>query len=248
MTAVARRRATVSALVVVAVVLGTATGAMSGTGSGDPVGPTVGSTIGPAPTQSSTLPPSSASVPATETSLAGSIPTPEVSSDPGSRRTLGSGVRAPALWWGAAMGGIVVGAVFGWVWGSRRRPSHLDPSAVGPIDGVNGASGIRRPGSDTERLTRLARSIVAARDLVDPGSVLSRRLGEGLSEADFVEDSPVGERFDPARHHAVEVTATADDEQVDRIAEVRRVGYSDRTSGGALRPPEVVVYRVEISS
>jgi molecular chaperone GrpE len=50
----------------------------------------------------------------------------------------------------------------------------------------------------------------------------------------------VGERFDPARHRAVDRVVTDDQALDDLVAETERPGYSDR--GARLRLPEVLVY------
>ncbi len=146
-------------------------------------------------------------------------------------------------WWSLVLVGflgLAAGAVGGYAVRRRSAPRHADVSAAT----VPAATVTAGPSpSKTDGLEQLIEAVIAARDLVAPSSVMAQRLGAALAQGGVAELAPVGQAFDPARHHAVQVTPTSDPSNADRIAEVQRIGYSD--AHHLIRPPEVVVYRLE---
>lgn len=164
-------------------------------------------------------------------------------------------------WWDfaiVAVAGLVVGLVIGVGAGfkvarrARRRGRRLGGClGTGPplTRGQRPASQHSSSGSAPEppsamgadmALVALADAVISVRDLVEPGSALARRIGAALAAGGVVEVAPIGEPFDPALHHAVQVSATDDVNKDGRIADVERVGYRDASR--MLRAPEVVVF------
>ncbi|MEV6520675.1 nucleotide exchange factor GrpE [Longispora sp. NPDC051575] len=86
----------------------------------------------------------------------------------------------------------------------------------------------------------LVQELVYLRDRLT-SEALSGRLGRALADAGVATISPLGERFDPARHEAGGSTPAPDQGRVGRIAAVELPGYTDH--GVVLRPPVVTVYR-----
>ena len=93
---------------------------------------------------------------------------------------------------------------------------------------------------------RLIEAVISVRDLLDPDTVISRRIGAALQDSGVHELVPIGERFDPVRHHLVFTTATAVPAEDGLICEVQRVGYSQGPR--TIRVPEVVVYKLSSTS
>ncbi|HEX3732749.1 MAG TPA: hypothetical protein VHU91_07515 [Mycobacteriales bacterium] len=75
-------------------------------------------------------------------------------------------------------------------------------------------------------------------------TAISDRLAATLRSVGVVEESPVGDRFDPARHEAGGSELTTDPGLIDTVSGVEVVGYTD-ADGTVLRPPVVTVYRRE---
>jgi molecular chaperone GrpE len=167
-------------------------------------------------------------------------PNVETSSSPG---TGSDGIP----WWTLAVTGVLAAALgAGCCLVVTRRPR--DPDAAGAparrAARVSRVPPIPAPASAADAdLAALVGSVIEARDLLDPQSVMAQRLGTALARSGVSEFAPIGQPFDPARHHAVDAAPTADPARVDLIAEVQRVGYFDATH--MIRPPEVVVFRLE---
>lgn len=136
---------------------------------------------------------------------------------------------------GVALGAFGARAITG-----RQGPvtasAEADISATGPQQ-------VRVSTATSGELDQLIRSVIEARDLADPSSVMAARLGAALTEAGVRELAPVGRPFDPARHFAVGTTPAPDQDKTDVIAEVQRVGYAD--GDHVIREADVVVFRQE---
>lgn len=158
---------------------------------------------------------------------------------------------ADTKWWqwgAAAAAGLLAGAVGCYVLlRPHRRVAAPMPPTASPLRAAPTASPPQTPPSPpapaAANLATLVSSVIATRDLLDPASVLSQRLGAALSSGGVQELIPIGQPFDPNRHRAVETASTTDPASADRIAEVQRVGYRDAQN--TIRPPDVVVYRLE---
>jgi GrpE len=152
----------------------------------------------------------------------------------------GSGSGSSGIpWWALAVTGVLAAALgAGFCLVITRRPE--DTAAVTASRTVRAPEPGSAAGVD---LTALVGSVIEARDLLDPDGVMAKRLGAALARSGVSEFAPIGQRFDPARHHAVDAAPTADPASADLIAEVQRVGYFDATH--MIRLPEVVVFRLE---
>ncbi|MGH3428949.1 MAG: hypothetical protein ACRDQZ_15515 [Mycobacteriales bacterium] len=93
-----------------------------------------------------------------------------------------------------------------------------------------------------ERAT-LVDALIYVRDRAT-STAISDRLAATLRQVGVVEESPVGDRFDPARHEAGGSELTTDPDLIDTVSGVEVVGYTD-ADGTVLRPPVVTVYRRE---
>ena len=154
-----------------------------------------------------------------------------------------------APWWTLAAAGLVglalgAGACYAVVGGTGARrlpaPAPTTPASTAAL-GARPAPPAA-PAPDTAAFDAMVVSVIEARDLVDPSTVLSARLGAALASAGVSEFAPVGQRFDETRHHAVQAAPTSDPANVDLIAEVQRIGYYNQHQ--MIRLPEVVVYRM----
>lgn len=151
----------------------------------------------------------------------------------------------------AAALGLIVGAAATYLLLRGSSGRHAGPAGSGeparapqprPTVPPPGGWPAPAPGPDPRRQP-LVDGLIAARDLVDPDSVLSRRLGAALAEGGVRELAPIGERFDPGRHHAVATQPTNDPARAELIADVERVGYADAER--MIRLPDVVVFRLD---
>ncbi|MGH3544655.1 MAG: nucleotide exchange factor GrpE, partial [Mycobacteriales bacterium] len=87
----------------------------------------------------------------------------------------------------------------------------------------------------------LIRSLIHLADRAT-SSGIGDHIDATLREVGVTEDSPVGQRFDPARHEAGGFEPAPDAGSRDIITGVEIMGYHDR-DGSVLRPPVVTVYR-----
>ena len=87
---------------------------------------------------------------------------------------------------------------------------------------------------------QMVRGLIELGDLID-SPALRHRVTEVLASAGVIAVDSAGERFDPARHRAVDRVATPDASADGRIAETERLGYLDR--GRPARLPDVLVYQ-----
>ncbi len=145
--------------------------------------------------------------------------------------------RAGLPWWTLVLIGLVgvtVGVIGGYAIAGRRR-SPADP----PASTLPGPS----PASTLADLDLIIESVIEARDLAQPSTVMTRRLGEALAHAGVREFTPVGAPYDPTRHYAVGTEPAPDAASADLIAEVQRVGYL--RDSAVIRAAEVVVFRLE---
>ncbi|WP_019856326.1 nucleotide exchange factor GrpE [Actinopolyspora mortivallis] len=101
------------------------------------------------------------------------------------------------------------------------------------------ADPLERAVSERETLIRLC---VYALDRARSTGV-TERLEEGLDSVGVTALRPRGEPFDPARHEAGGVVATADHTLDGLVAETETLGFADR--GRMVRPPVVTVYRLD---
>jgi hypothetical protein len=85
----------------------------------------------------------------------------------------------------------------------------------------------------------LVEGLIELGDLLD-SPALMRRVTDALGAAGVEAVDVAGERFDPARHRAVDRVATGDPDAHGLIVETERLGYVDR--GRHTRLPEVAVY------
>jgi len=98
------------------------------------------------------------------------------------------------------------------------------------------------PPAESPGVEAMVRRVIEVRDLVSSQS-LSDRLGAALEDVGIQTVDPIGQAFDPAAQHAVDVAPTTDPSAVGRVAATERVGYLRQ--GVVLRVPEVVVYKAE---
>ncbi len=174
-------------------------------------------------------------------SIPSSAPTPTDASAPPAGPSGGTGADTStnmAAVAAGAVGGLVVGAVVASLvlaGASRRRRRGRPGTTVSPTAPT--------PATPSESPSALVDTVIAVRDLVEPGSVVYRRLGEGLRSSGIVELAPEGQPFDPTTQHATHAATTREPRQAGRVASVERVGYAN--AHHLLRPPEVVVYRLE---
>lgn len=169
---------------------------------------------------------------------------PGRATNPGTIAIPGSSGSSGAPWWMLAvvgLFGVAAGAGVCYTL-TGRRSMQVAAQGVEQVGSVT-PNLVAGPTTTDGDLGQLIESVIAARDLVDPSSVMARRLGAALACGGVTEVAPVGQPFDPSRHHAVKATATTDPASADLIAEVQRVGYCDAFH--LIRPPEVVVFRLE---
>jgi hypothetical protein len=172
--------------------------------------------------------------------------------------TSGSSGSSGTSWWTLLVTGLVGLALGGagcylLLRSSPRHRTGSAPAAAAaatsggspPASWPASAPSPPRPPASDSRFQPLVDAVIATRDMVDPTSVIARRLGAALAEGGVVELAPVGQRFDPAQHHAVETAPTLDPARADQIAEIQRVGY--REAHRLIRLPEVIVFRLEQS-
>ena len=88
----------------------------------------------------------------------------------------------------------------------------------------------------------LVSALVELSDLLD-SAALREKASRALAAAGVTSLDATGERFDAARHRAVNRIPAPDSAHHAQVAETERVGYSDR--GHVIRPPEVRVYWLE---
>ncbi|GIG61593.1 hypothetical protein Lfu02_59650 [Longispora fulva] len=110
-----------------------------------------------------------------------------------------------------------------------------------PVAWTSGAAPAAAPDSRIGReRDALVREMVYLRDRLT-SDALSGRLGRALADAGVETVSPLGERFDPARHEAGGSVPAPDPGRIGRIAAVEVPGYTDHAA--VLRAPVVTVYR-----
>lgn len=225
---------------------------VSGAAAGSPAG-AIGQTLPTRIPQPGGVSPTAGRSPSPSTPRVVPTPTPRASAS-----SVAPVQPAPATtaagpnWWQWALVGLVgllVGAAGCFL---VVRPRRHVPAPIAAPTGAAAPSSAGRPSQawpatsgrpESEQLARLVSSVIAARDLLDPHSVMAQRLGAALSGGGVQELVPIGQPFDPSRHHAVGTAGTTDPATANRIAEVQRVGYTD--AHHTIRPPEVVVFRLD---
>jgi hypothetical protein len=137
----------------------------------------------------------------------------------------------------------VLGILVGWLWGraGRRSGPATAPKAVPrPPERTVSAPIVPAPPVPDWRLDGLAEEVIAVRDLTaDAG--LSTRLGSALAAVGYQSFDPVGLRFDPNFHRAVDFEPSPAAEASGQIAMTERVGYT--SAGRLVRAADVVVFR-----
>lgn len=122
--------------------------------------------------------------------------------------------------------------------GSRRAATPIaPPAAAGPVGGPPPlpADG----GRAANERDRLVQVLVELGDQLDSVALRSW-VTQALDEVGVTTVLADGQRFDPARHQAVDQVATTDPSAVGVVAQTVRAGYVDRER--LLRLPQVVVY------
>lgn len=129
--------------------------------------------------------------------------------------------------------------------GSRgaATPAVAAPVAAGPVVGPPAlpADG----GRAANERDRLVQVLVELGDQLDSVALRSW-VTQALDEVGVTTVLADGQRFDPARHQAVDQVATTDPAAVGVVAQTVRAGYVDRER--LLRLPQVVVYGAEAAS
>ncbi len=92
---------------------------------------------------------------------------------------------------------------------------------------------------------RLVQVLVEVGDQLD-SQALAAWVGQALAEVGVTEVVVDGERFDPARHHALEHVVTENPAYDGLVARTARRGYVDR--GRVIRLPQVLVYRYAVAA
>jgi hypothetical protein len=88
----------------------------------------------------------------------------------------------------------------------------------------------------------LVAGLIELGDLLE-SPALQHRVTMMLATVGVTPVDSTGERFDPARHRAVDRVATSDPRAAGRVAETERLGYRDRDRDARL--PDVLVYHHE---
>jgi hypothetical protein len=151
-------------------------------------------------------------------------------------------------WIGAALLaliGLAAGASALIALGEFTRRARDARRGRGPVEASDVVSRARTSDDARDR-ERLVASCLDLADL-SQSAALRERVLDALADVGV---TPVqarrGEPFDPARHHAVGRTPTADARRHNRISDVQREGYTDR--GHPLRYPDVLVFQADTQS
>ena len=126
--------------------------------------------------------------------------------------------------------------------GAARAAADVGSASSGTATEAGGVApcGVPADGRPPRTVEPLAHAAIDVRDRVG-NAALADRLAAGLAATGWTTVDPTGDRFDPARHVAVDREPTGDAGLGGVIAAVERVGYLG-PDGDLVRPPEVVVY------